>query len=386
MGMSRVAWPDPIAPFQDLPDFLAKPILDVSRSPVATLGCDSSWNGGQGERHKLMKIERVESADVETPSGKGAKDENFPVGSLLLHARFRPHIRIFYAFARAIDDIADNPDLSPAEKIARLNGFDQAVRGLHLTDPAFRKAHDVRQSLAVMQVTERHCRDLIRAFKQDATKLNYADWDELISYCDLSAAPVGRYLIDLHDEPATAYPISDALCNALQILNHLQDCGHDFRELDRVYLPEEWMADAGVDRRELGGNRSTRALRGVLDRCLRATDKLLIVADRLPAVLSGFRFSMEAAVIVAIARRLARELRKRDPLAERVTLNRAQVAACCLHGIAHAVLLRVPGRTARLGRQQSSPVTGIHGSQEGRPATCSRTSELRTGTYSACEK
>ena len=135
---------------------------------------------------------------METPSGKSAADENFPVGSWLLPTSLRPHIAAFYAYARAIDDIADNPDLQPADKIARLDGFARAVRGIEVTDPAFRKAHDIRRSLAGTRVTHRHCLDLVRAFKQDATKLRYDDWDDLIGYCDLSAAPVGRYLVDLH--------------------------------------------------------------------------------------------------------------------------------------------------------------------------------------------
>ncbi len=287
-----------------------------------------------------MRTTRAFAGGAETPSGKTAGDENFPVGSRLLPARLRPHVAAFYAYARAIDDIADNPALEPADKIARLDGFDRAVRGLETADPAFRKAHAVRRSLAATRVTRRHCTDLIRAFRQDAVKPRYDDWDDLMGYCDLSAAPVGRYLVDLHGEPAAAYPAADALCNALQVLNHLQDCGHDYRTLDRVYLPRDWMAEAGMDVGELGGGRSTAALRRVLDLCLDATDGLLASAERLPGALGGVRFAMEAAAIVAIAGKLAAELRRRDPLAERVALTKAQFAACCARGIGRVLLLR----------------------------------------------
>jgi hypothetical protein len=68
-------------------------------------------------------------AVVETPSGKGAADENFPVGSFLLPKHLRPHVATYYAFARAIDDIADNPDAAPQDKIARLNAMDDALLG-----------------------------------------------------------------------------------------------------------------------------------------------------------------------------------------------------------------------------------------------------------------
>lgn len=274
-----------------------------------------------------------ESVAMETPSGKAAADENFPVGSWLLPAHLRPHIATFHACARAMDDIADNPDLEPADKIARLDGFARAVAGADTTDPAFRKAHEIRRSLAETGVTHRYCVDLTRAFRQDATKLRYDDWDELMDYCHLSAAPVGRYLVDLHGESPLAYPASDALCNALQVINHLQDCGDDYRALNRVYLPQDWMAGAGIGVEVLDRNRSTAALRRVLDLCLDGTDRLLALADTLPGRLRNLRFAMEAAAIVAIARKLSVELRRRDPLAERVVLTKVQSAACCARGI-----------------------------------------------------
>lgn len=296
-----------------------------------------------------------EAVAIETPSGKSAADENFPVGSRLLRACVRPHVAAFYAYARAIDDIADNPALAPDDRIERLDGFARAVGGGGTTDPAFRKAHDLRRSLAETRVTRRHCIDLIRAFKQDATKLRYDDWDDLIGYCNLSAAPVGRYLVDLHGETPAAYPASDALCNALQVLNHVQDCGADYRALDRVYLPQCWMAEAGVGVEALGGRRSPPALRQVLDRCLDAVDGLLAHAERLPGELRDPRFAMEAAVILAIARKLGRELRRRDPLAERVAPTRAQLAACAARGIGRVLLRRglrrrppAPKRSSRI--------------------------------------
>ena len=270
---------------------------------------------------------------VERPSGKGAADENFPVGSWLLPARLRGHIASFYAYARAIDDIADDPDLEPQEKIGRLDRFARAVAGNDTGDPALRKAHEIRFSLKETGVTHRHCVDLTRAFKQDAVKLRYDDWDDLMGYCDYSAAPVGRYLVDLHGEAASAYPASDALCNALQVLNHLQDCGDDYKALNRVYLPQGWMSETGGKVDDLAGTRSTPALRQVMDQCLDATGQLLVLARTLPGQLRNLRFAMEAAVIVAIADKLCAELRRRDPLAERVVLGKLQFLGCFLAGI-----------------------------------------------------
>ncbi|MCY4098875.1 MAG: squalene/phytoene synthase family protein, partial [Rhodospirillales bacterium] len=161
-------------------------------------------------------------------------------------------------------------------------------------------------------------------------------------YCNRSAAPVGRYLVDLHHESSSTYPASDALCNALQVINHLQDCGDDYRNLNRVYIPQDWMTAANVDVSALADRRATEALRGVLDRCLDATDQLLVLAARLPSQLRDVRFAMETATIVAIARKLSLELRKRDPLAERVVLTKTQFVGCGVLGVSHAVYQRFP--------------------------------------------
>jgi hydroxysqualene synthase len=281
---------------------------------------------------------------AETPSGKGAGDENFPVGSWLLPARLRPHVAKFYAFARAIDDIADNPGLEPEDKIRRLDRFEDAITGRTTEDPALATAHRLRDSLAETGVPARHCVDLVAAFKQDAVKLRYHDWDDLIGYCVLSANPVGRYLLDLHGEDPAGYPASDALCSALQVINHLQGCADDYRDLDRVYLPQDWMADSGVTVEALAAPASSPGLRRVLDLCLDATAGLLGEADRLPANLRSRHLALESAVIVGLARRLVRELRDRDPLAERVVLSKAEMLRVALPAALGELLRRLFAR------------------------------------------
>ncbi|MEE9141012.1 MAG: squalene synthase HpnC [Alphaproteobacteria bacterium] len=270
---------------------------------------------------------------VETPSGKGAGDENFPVGSWLLPAELRPHIALFYAYARAIDDIADSPNLAPADKVARLDGFEAAITGKVIGAPGFEKADRLRKSLRETGVSAVHCVDLVSAFKQDATKLRYRNWDELMDYCNRSAAPVGRYLLDLHGEEKDGYRPADALCNALQVINHLQDCKADYLNLDRVYLPLDWMGAAGVTVADLGAGEASPGLREVLDRTLDAVDELLVVARQLPSCLKSRRLAMESSTILRIAERLSELLRRRDPVAERVELSPPAFLLCCVAGV-----------------------------------------------------
>lgn len=284
----------------------------------------------------------AQSAQVEAPSGKGAADENFPVGSLLLPAKLRPHVARFYAFARAIDDIADDPDLPPPDKITRLEAMEAGITGdADPLAPGLEKARAMRESLLATNITTRHCQDLVSAFKQDAVKGRYDDWDDLIDYCLRSASPVGRYLLDLHGDGPAEYPYSDALCNALQVINHLQDCKDDYMSIDRVYLPGDWMAAEGTGVTALAGPEAEPGMRRVLDRCVAGTRELIATAKQLPGSLSSKRLALESAVIISIAERLTEELATRDPIAERVELTKPQFIMCGMKGVGSALFSRL---------------------------------------------
>jgi squalene synthase HpnC len=283
---------------------------------------------------------------AEVASGKGAGDENFPVGSRLIARAHRPHVMRYYAFARAIDDIADSPHLPAEAKIDRLDAFGRALRDPSVTDPAYDKAIRLRESLAETGVPVDHGLDLITAFKQDATQTRYTDWSELMTYCRYSAEPVGRFLLDLHGEDRALWPFSDALCTALQVLNHLQDCADDHARLDRVYLPTTWLEAEGVGVGALSATSCAPGLRRVLDRCLQGVAELLAPAARLPERLRSPRLAMESAAIVALARAITEALHARDPLAERVELSKPRKAAVGAGGALHMALRRWRGPIA----------------------------------------
>ncbi len=271
------------------------------------------------------------SATVEAPSGKGRGDENFPVGSWLIRRDLRVHVHAFYRFARNADDIADSPALPADEKIRRLDRMAAILDGAPDTDsPA---ATAMRDSLAATGVTATHCHDVLHAFRQDAVQLRYRDWDDLMEYCRYSAAPVGRQLLDLHGEGRHTWPASDALCAALQVLNHLQDCAADYRHLDRVYVPLSDLAAEGCTVEALVAPAVSPALRRVLDRLLDRTEGLIATASDLPPGVAARGLRCESAVIVALAGRLARRLRRGDPLAGRVKLSKGDFAASFLTGV-----------------------------------------------------
>jgi farnesyl-diphosphate farnesyltransferase len=272
---------------------------------------------------------RAES--VETPSGKWRGSENFPVGSFLIRRDLRVHVHAFYRFARNADDIADNPDLTADEKIGRLERMGAILDGA--SGKASPAASAMRESLLETGVTAQHCHDVLHAFRLDAVKLRYRDWNDLMGYSRYSASPVGRQLLDLHGENRTTWPASDALCSALQVLNHLQDCADDYRRLDRVYLPLEDLAGEGIGVEALAGGMSSAGLRRVLDRLLDRTAELVDQACGLPPLVASRGLRWESAVIVALAGRLLRRLRHGDPFATRVALRKSDFIAAFAIGV-----------------------------------------------------
>ena len=271
-------------------------------------------------------------------AGKTRKDENFPVASWLLPDDVRPHVTLFYAFARAADDIADSPMLSREAKLAGLAGIEATLAGKVPSGPAEEAAARLAADLATTGVTPLYARQLLQAFTRDARNDPTRTWSDLLAYCRFSAAPVGRFLIDSHGESADAYRASDALCAALQILNHLQDIKDDYGLRSRIYVPLKWLDEEGCALDELGASRASPALRRVIARVLDGVDNLIEPARDLPRLVARKGFRAEAAIIVAIAERLKRKLRRRDPLRRRVALTHLDHARCAARGLARAFL------------------------------------------------
>lgn len=276
---------------------------------------------------------------AELRSGKGHRDENFPVASWLISPRHRGPILAFYNFVRTADDVADHATLPPTEKLRLLDQLEATLLGRDDAEPA---AVALRRELAERRLAPRHAQDLLTAFRMDVTKLRYRDWDDLIGYCAYSAMPVGRFVLDVHGENRALWPANDALCAALQIINHLQDCGKDYRNLDRVYIPLDAFAEAGATVDALGAERASPALLDCIQKLARRTDDTLLRDARpfSPAI-ADTRLALEVAVIQAYAERLTSMLRHRDPLSERVHLGKAGTAGLGLAGLIRGAISRV---------------------------------------------
>jgi phytoene/squalene synthetase len=175
-----------------------------------------------------------------------------------------------------------------------------------------------------------------------------------MDYCAYSAAPVGRFVLDVHGESESTWPASDALCTALQIINHLQDCGADYRILDRIYVPQDALAGQGLGPEALGASKASPALRAVLRALAEQNAPLVALGGSLPAEVRDFRLCLETAVIGRLARRLNALLRERDPLSERVHLSKASALIWLGIGIADGLLAFFRPR-----RAAATPIGGV---------------------------
>jgi squalene synthase HpnC len=259
---------------------------------------------------------------VELSSGKGHHDENFPVASFLIAPRHRAIILAFYRFARVADDVSDNAASPADEKLALLDSMRRTLLGETDVSP---EAVALRTMLAARNVTPQHGLDLLEAFSRDVTKLRYRDWNDLIDYCRVSAMPVGRFVLDVHGESRTLWPACDALCSALQIINHLQDCAKDYRDLDRVYIPLDAFAAAGIGPKSLDAPRASPALRNVIAALAHRTSELLVQSRPFASGIRDARLALEVSVIQTLAEDLCRRLMKRDPLSERVHHRKSEI-------------------------------------------------------------
>jgi squalene synthase HpnC len=191
--------------------------------------------------------------------------ENFPVASVLLPARLRPAVEAIYRFARSADDIADEGDAAPEQRLADLGAYEAALDRIERGTPAeSRLFEELGAVIASHGLPLQPFRDLLSAFKQDVTTKRYANFDLLHDYCRRSANPVGTLMLHLYGA-ATPDNLrdSDAICTALQLINFWQDVAIDWQK-QRIYLPQDDMASFSFVETDLALDRVTGEFRDLL--------------------------------------------------------------------------------------------------------------------------
>ena len=267
-------------------------------------------------------------------SGKSHSDENFPVASFLMTKKIRSIVRVFYFFARMADDIADHQKLSSNQKKKILLFFDNAISKSKKTN---NKVLDkMIAKFKELPSGKKYSRNLLKAFMMDASNKKYKNWNDLLYYCKFSANPVGRFVIDAVNERKNIekiYEASDSLCTALQIINHIQDCKKDFKELNRVYIPESFFKKYSLDKKIL---RKSKSIENFERLKIEIVDNVLVSLRKTKLGLreiQSWRLRKETLIILNIAKRLCNLLKINDPLEKQIKLSRIDFIFCFFKGI-----------------------------------------------------
>ena len=214
--------------------------------------------------------------------------ENFPVASLLLPLRMRPHIAAIYAFARTADDFADEPGREPQERLRLLAEFRSRLRqSLESAEPRDHIFLALRDTIERCRLPVALFEDLLSAFEQDVTVNRYASWSDVHDYCRRSANPVGRLVLrvaGIHAEDADR--ASDAVCTALQLTNFWQDFGRDWRS-GRLYVPAEECRSHSAVESDLDGPALSAAWTRTLRACVEHTRRLFDDGRPVAAFVNG---------------------------------------------------------------------------------------------------
>lgn len=268
-----------------------------------------------------MEPDQLEQAFTYCQQVASSHYENFPVASRLLPKQIRRAVSVIYVFARRADDLADEGDSLPAERIRALSAMGQALDGSGDTPPQEPLYMALAQVISGYRLPLQPFHDLLTAFRMDVEKNRFRDIDELMHYCSLSANPVGLLLLHLY-QAATPENVaySNAICSALQLINFYQDLAQDYRENNRIYLPQDEMQRFGVTEQHLQQQTSDKAMREMMALQFERARTLLASGTPLGRRLPG-RMGLELRIIIQGGLRVLEKLEKQHDLFSRPRLN-----------------------------------------------------------------
>lgn len=250
---------------------------------------------------------------------KQAKDENFPVG-MLISPKLKNIVQTYYQAARDADDAADNPLLSAEQKKAALDNIELAFRQPDMPTE-FKSAAKLGRLFAAENLDSSLYTDLLTAFRMDAENKPIEIWEQLLNYCNYSAAPVGRFMLAIHNENPSSYLPAATLCAVLQITNHLQDLKKDAVNLQRFYLPHKMMEQHGARYSDIYLSFTKPALREVINETTGKLRMMLQDAEPIFKIVKNIRLKWELGVIFSLTNSMIKKIERRDVLHDNIRLN-----------------------------------------------------------------
>ncbi len=219
------------------------------------------------------------------PGAPAPGQENFPVAARLLPRRYRAHLLAVYGYARMVDDIGD--EAPPDQRGAMLDEIDRDLDRVYAGQtPTLSVMRALAGTIRDRAIPEEPFRKLVQANRQDQKVHRYETFEDLLAYCTLSADPVGHIVLYIFGAATSErMRLSDRICSALQIIEHLQDVRED-HEKGRVYLPAEDLRRFGCADADLRATSTPTRLRGVImfeaERAARMLDEGTPIVSGLP--------------------------------------------------------------------------------------------------------
>jgi phytoene/squalene synthetase len=258
--------------------------------------------------------------------------------TFLLPRRTRPQVEALVTFVATASAVARDPAVAAEQRLARLTAWDAVLAGER---PA--GDDDVYGTLGVLAAAEtpsEPLRLLLQGAAKDVRTTRMRRWSELLSYCRFAAAPAGRFLVELHGEDRSLVPAAEALAVAIRLTAVASDCGTDYASGGRIYLPADWMREAGCGEADLAASRASPALRTVLARLDDRVRHLMGEARPGLAAIADPGLRRFAVSVAALAELQARAIARRDPLRRLVRPSIAGYWLCVGRAVAGDVLRR----------------------------------------------
>ncbi len=257
------------------------------------------------------------------------KTEDFPVGKFVKRS-LKPVVDAYYNAAREADDVADCASLSCNEKLEKLKNIRK-----DFCDASDTIAGKLGKIFAKENLDYRLFVDLLEAFENDAKGQNFEIWEQVLYYCQYSAAPVGRFMLAIHDEAPSTYMPAETLCAVLQIVNFLRDMKDDMCKLKRCYMPEDLLQKYGVWKRDFCLSHETLGVNLLKKEVLTRLEAMLKDAKILLSLIKNFRLKIELGVIFSLTNIMIKKMYESDIIAQKQKLSRfdwmrAVVCGMCL--------------------------------------------------------
>lgn len=272
---------------------------------------------------------------------KQAGDENFPVAGLMISKPLRPVVSAYYQAARYCDDIADDPNLSSEEKLRRLQAVEDEFYGYaSKKNPHLKFIRDLRRIFAGQNLDTSLFTDLLIAFRRDSSGYKYKTWAQLLDYCRYSAAPVGRFMLAIHDENPSTYLPSNIICAVLQIVNHIQDVKYDAKVQKRIYMPADIMEKFDVIPSDLMADKMSSRLRKMTNAILSDLQNMLYDARVLPSLIHSRRLRIQVCIIISLTKIMIKRLYNRDILQKNIKLSKIDWIRAIFAGLFNGIFTR----------------------------------------------